>query len=215
MTTDRLNDRFRPSSEGPILWLWLVGTVRIAVLFVMAVGAYLMWDPERTGRGYLMAFYAFGLGAGLWYLYSLRSARAVTRLFTWSQLLVDFGVIAATVSFTGGSTSFFTFLFVIVILEAGLLLGLTQGFLFAALATVVMFRLRFDVLPGQQLARTMPDQELLHVWYNFLIQALAFHLTASISGYWSQRLRRMQQFQHEILDNMSNGFLIMMDMKMV
>jgi len=48
----------------------------------------------------------------------------------------------------------------------------------------------------------------LALWYNYLVEILAFYLTASISGYWNQRVRRMQQFQHEILDNLNNGFLI-------
>jgi two-component system sensor histidine kinase PilS (NtrC family) len=55
---------------------------------------------------------------------------------------------------------------------------------------------------------TAYNRNLLALWYGFLIQVLAYFLTASISGYWNQRLRRMQQFQREILDNMNNGFLI-------
>ena len=113
---------------------------------------------------------------------------------------VDFGVVAATISYTGGHASFFTFLLVIVILEAGVLMGLMQGFVFASMASMYMLYQVFIT------AETAPD--LLAHWYHYLIQGLAFFFTAFISGYWNQRVSRMKQFQREILDNMNSGFLI-------
>ena len=109
---------------------------------------------------------------------------------------------AATVSFTGEANSPFTFLFVIVILEAGLLLGQKQGFMFATLATLFMLIQTLQAPPGRE------SLETLTYWYGFLVKGLGYYLTAFISGYWNMRVYRMQQFQREILDNMNNGFLI-------
>jgi two-component system sensor histidine kinase PilS (NtrC family) len=140
--------------------------------------------------------------ASLYYQYRLGRPETPHVLLTWAQLLVDFGVVAATVSFTGGALSLFTFLFVIVILEAGLLLGQTQGIIIATLSTA------FILIQTYQLAPAKESYETLTHWYGFLVKGLGYYLTAFISGYWNLRVYRMQQFQHEILDNMSNGFLI-------
>jgi len=203
------SEPLRPVSEGPQAWLWYVGTIRLAVLAVMFLGVYLLKGvdllrEERLGAEFLWYFYVFGLVSGLWYLFSLRKPWLVTPLRTWAQVLVDFGVIAATVNFTGGPTSLFTFLFVVVILEAGLVMGLRQGYVFASLAVLLMMALGVvrEPAPGATAA------SIYIRWYNFVIQALAYYLTASISGYWSHRVRRMQQFQREVLDNMNNGFII-------
>jgi two-component system, NtrC family, sensor histidine kinase PilS len=129
----------------------------------------------------------------------LAPGKNVAPALTWTQVFLDFSVVAATVSFTGGTSGYFTLLFVIVILETGALMGLSQGFVFAAL-TAFFFVLQD--LPG-------PDQDAIFpYWYNFLIQCLALFSTAVISGYWNQRISRLKQFQREILDNMSSGFLI-------
>lgn len=188
--------------EGPNRWPWLVGLARIGMLAIIAAGTYLLADRDSPGISFLPLFLVFGAVTSVYYQLRLRRIETPPALLTWAQLLVDFGVVAATVSFTGGAASLFTFLFVIVILEAGLLLGQKQGFFFATLATVSMLIQTFQLsLPKESL-------ELLAHWYEFLVKGLGYYLTAFISGYWYLRVYRMQQFQHEILDNMNNGFLI-------
>ncbi len=189
----------RPSYDGPNTWLWLVGTARICVLLIVAAGAGII--AQRVEFNYFLSgIYAAAFASSLWYLLSLRQGQAASAVLTWTQMLVDFGVVAVTISFTKGQSSYFTFLLVIVILEAGVLMGLVQGFVFATLASAFMF---FHF--GSTAARAIDP--LTH-WYNFLIQGIAFFFTAFISGYWNQRVSRMKQFQREILDNMNSGFLI-------
>lgn len=192
-------------------WAWITGTVRLALLGVVALGTFLIHDYEEAEQGYLIAFFCFGFVSASGYLIVVRRGEPVTRLLTWAQVLVDFGVIAATVSFTGGAYSHFAFLFVISILEAGILLGLSQGFIVATLSAAVMAVLNV-ISPAPFRSLQSPylgyDVTVLTVWYGFLVQALAYYLTAAISGYWNQQLTRLQQFQREILDNMNNGFLI-------
>lgn len=205
MTRESASDRFRSSVEGPEAWLWYIGGVRTVVLVVVAAGAYAYayvpiagTEFEPLGLLYLTLFYLFGLFSCLWYLVSLRLTRPFRPVLTWAQVLVDLGVVAVTVHFTNGTHSFFTFLFVVVVLEAGLVLRPSQGFVFASMATVFMAVQAGLWQEGAPVIRG----------YNFLVQALAFYLTAAIGGYWNLRLRRMHQFQREILDNMNNGFLI-------
>lgn len=192
----------RPGREDVDVRWWSVGVARIAVLALAVAGVYLLEHADRSTAHFLLAFYAFGLAASGYLLVRIRRAFPVPSVLIWAQALVDFAVVAATVSFTGGPGSVFTFLFVAVILEAGLYLGVKSGFVFAALASITM-AIQAGISP-------VDDAGLSNMGlaYNFLVQCLAFFLTAAMSGFWNMRLHRMQQFQREILDNMNNGFLI-------
>ena len=194
----RLRQMLTPHYDGPPTWLWYTGIARVMIYFVVATGTQQI--PEQIiGMSILAAIFLAALTCSLWYLLTLKRGKTVTSGLTWTQMFLDFSVVAITVSFTGGSTSFFTFLFVIVILEAGALMGLLQGFVFATLSALFLFS---QDLPTSAAAGAFP------YWYNFLIQCLALFSTAVISGYWNQRISRLKQFQREILDNMSSGFLI-------
>lgn len=189
-----------PTYDGPAAWLWFVGLARIGLIVVVAIGAQLVAGDKESFRYLLSGIYIAALASSLWYLVVLRRENSIPAILTWTQVFVDFAVVAATISFTGGHESFFTFLLVIVILEAGVLMGLLQGFVFASTASA--FMLYQALVKSPEVADPLPH------WYHFLIQALAFFFTAFISGYWNQRVSRMKQFQREILDNMNSGFLI-------
>jgi two-component system sensor histidine kinase PilS (NtrC family) len=194
-------ERLRPVYDGPNNWLWIVGAARLGVLVVVAVGANLLTQGQPRGFALLLnLIYAGALASSAWYFLSLLREQRIPPHTTWIQMLVDFSVVSATISFTGGQQSFYTFLLVIVILEAGVMMGLVQGFLFATLALTVMF------IQTIYAAAAAPD--LIAHWYNFLIQGISYFFTAFISGYWNARVSRMKQFQREILDNMNSGFLI-------
>ena len=189
---------FYPSYDGPASMLWFTGAARIAVLLLMIGGTRQLLLQPLT-QFVLTATYSVALVCGIGYLVTLRRGDRVPAVLTWMQVLVDYSVVAMTVNFTGGQASFFTSLLVIVILEAGVLMGLVQGFLFATMSGAFI-----------SVAALSPDaggfRDLMH-WYNMLVQFIAFIFTAFISGYWNLRLSWMKQFQRQILDNMSSGFL--------
>lgn len=192
----------RNSYEVQEGWLRYLSIVRLGVLSFLAVGAVFFRDLITMEYLLLFLLYTFGFATSGLYLWELIRDKAAAPRHTGAQVLVDFSVVAVTVSFTDGPTSFFTFIFVIVVLEAGLLLGPPQGFLVSSLATAFMLEQLLATSYGAL------EEDAFDLWYAFLVQCLAFYLTAFISGYWNQRLNRMQQFQREILDNMNSGFLI-------
>ncbi len=211
MTTPDLPIQTKSSHSPVAPWQVVISVVRVAAICVIAAGTLFFGDFGANEAAYLSAFYLFGLICSAFYLFVAKHLRHVNRLLTFAQVLVDVGVVAAAVSFTGGLGSVYTFLFVLIVLEAGILLGLIEGFVFATLCTGIMGAL--------VLMRTVPSVSVLEaeqwfnqdrytLWYGYLLQVLAYYLTASISGYWNQQLHRLQQFQREILDNMNNGFLI-------
>ncbi len=188
------------SHERQRSWLRYLNVVRIGVLSFVAVGAAFMRIEE--GAQLLLGLYVCGFAVGLLSVYAIQMSRRIGPVQSWTQVLVDFAIVASTVAYTQGPSSFFTFIFVMVVLEAGLLLGLSQGIALASLASAFMLQ---QIVLYESGARPFASFEL---WYTFLAQCLAFYLTAAISGYWTQRLSRLQEFQREILDNLNSGFLI-------
>ena len=186
--------------EGTGDWLRNFAVARMGVMSFITIGsAFLTID---NGAEYLLLLYVFGFATNYWYLRTLRLKHRVGPSQTWAQMFVDFAVVALTVALTDGPTSFFTFIFVVVVLEAGVLLGLRQGFVIATLATVFMLE-QTMLHPAQSRYLTT-----FTLWYNFLVQVMLVYLTAFISGYWNNRIHKLREFQREILDNMTSGFVI-------
>lgn len=182
-------------------WLRNFGVARMGVLAFITLGSALSTTPP--GSYYLLGLYTFAFITNHLYLYRLHRDRFVGVSQTWAQMFVDFAVVALTVVFTYGPISFFSFVFVVVVLEVGVLLGLRQAFAFATLAALLLFQQSL-FLPVDEL----PLLDEFSVWYNFAVHVLMLYLTAFISGYWNTRLMRLREFQSDILDNLNAGFLI-------
>ncbi len=189
----------RPVYDGPPSWLWFAGLGRAAAILLIAAGAHTLVRDDLA-YNILIGIYLAAAVCGVSYLYSLRATSHVTPGLTWTQMLLDFSVVAATVSFTGGQESVFVFLLLVVVLEAGMLLGLAQGFLFSVGAAAFLLWMSLD--------STLSQKSAVEHWYNLSLQWVALFCAAFISGYWNLRISRMKQFQREILDNMNGGFLL-------
>lgn len=201
MDVENSVNHLRPTQEYPEGWLRYIGYARVGILLLLIVGAASILGPSEMG--FLVFLCVAGLAMTLWYVGASYRSPSVGLRQTWAQILTDFIIVAAIVFYTGGPSSHFTFIFVLVVLEVVLLLGLTQGFLFAGLASAFML--------GQTVFLASVQEETANVselWYEVVGNALAFFLTAFISGYWNQSIRRLQEFQRDILDNMNAGFLI-------
>jgi len=147
----------------------------------------------------LLSFlYIIGLGAD--YDYPKRLLRF--------QLVLDFSVVTTIVACTGGPYSVFAFLYIIVVLEVGILLTQVESLIAASLSSVLLGGM---VLLNRHgiLATTNPFGLYgTDIVSHLIVEVFALYLTAFISSYWSFRLRRMQMFQQGLLNNLSSGFLI-------
>lgn len=193
--------------EGPRTWLWFVALARLLILAIAAYGVWQFGEYDVPLARFLVSLYVAAFLSSTAYMLAVYRTRQVPLGLTWTQILLDFGILATTVNVTGGIASLFTFLLVIVVLEAGLLLGLAQGFVFATLATVLVCVQVINVMVGIHVGNQL-TLVALELWYRFLIQAMAFYLAAFVTGYWNQRILRMVQFERNILDNMNNGFIM-------
>jgi len=157
-------------------WVYVGRLTMSAAIFVAAVLAWNNADSGLTLVASLLIIGALAFTAGS-ALYSIVYRSTLRPAFLYTQSLFDLVVVTAIVHVTGGGTSQFAALYILVIAAASLLLPFSGGLVIAALGCVLYFA---DVLltPGTQLG--------LGVW----LQLGVFSAVALGSGYIAARLRQ-------------------------
>jgi len=131
------------------------------------------------------------------------------------QVMLDVVMVTALVYFTGGVTSLLALVYIIVVLEAGILLSHFDSLMVAtvsSLAMLVMLALsNLGINWPQHIAgptRVAYGASEVGLWLDVVVYVFAFYLTAFVSGYWSFKFRRMLDFQRSLLNYLNSGFLI-------
>lgn len=177
----------------------------LAAGFLFAVGGLLAaWD------GLLYPFLPFALclaGAALTSgaFLLVRSRIANLRRFGWLQLILDTVLVTAIVALTGGPRSVFTFLYVLVVTGACVLLSRLGGLVIAGLSSLlytglVLGRWGFSLSMLQEHAETS-SLELMTIFLN----TGAFLMVAILAGSLAERYRvahRTLENQREDLSNL-------------
>ena len=157
-------------------WVYVGRLTMAAAIFLAAV---LAWRDADTGLTLIASLVitgalAFTAGSAL---YSVVYRSVLRPAFLYTQSLFDLLVVTAIVHVTGGASSQFAALYIVVIAAASLLLPFSGGLVIAALGCLLYFA---DVIltPGMQLD--------LAVW----LQLGVFAAVALGSGYIAARLRQ-------------------------
>lgn len=163
-------------------------------------------------RDVLYAVFACAGLAGVIALVRLRhDFRAPRKPAVRIQVVLDVIMVTMLVYFTGGLSSMLTLVYVIVVLETGILLSRFDGMMVATLSSAAVMTMmildRFGVNWPHTPAASYSALDS-GKWVDALIYVFAFYLTAFISGYWSYKLRRMLDFQRGLLDYLNSGFII-------
>ncbi len=169
-----------------LLWLTLFRTVATTlILGVLAAqltsGGFRadLSTADLTSFGIIGLSYVLTLATGL----LLRSGR-VGPGAAWTQIVFDVLLASSVVFLTGGARSPFTFLFLVTIVGAAVLLGTRGaivGFIGAATAYVLVLA---SLLPSQ------PSESLPRLGLDVVIQLMAQLLIAVLSGYVGEQLSR-------------------------
>jgi two-component system, NtrC family, sensor histidine kinase PilS len=157
-------------------WVYVGRLTMSAAIFVAAVLAWRNADEGLTLVASLLITIALAFTAGS-ALYTVVQRTTLRPAFLYTQSLFDLAVVTAIVHVTGGGSSQFAALYILVIAAASLLLPFPGGLVIAALGCVLYFT---DVLltPGMHLD--------LGVW----LQLGVFSAVALGSGYIAARLRQ-------------------------
>jgi two-component system sensor histidine kinase PilS (NtrC family) len=217
-----------PSSSGDVavaaadlrvrlLWLTLFRTVA-TTLVLGVLAAQLSSGPARTelSAADLTSFGIIGFSFVLTLITALllRAGR-VGRGAAWTQIVFDVLLAASVVSLTGGARSPFTFLFLVSIIGASVLLGTrgaVAGFVGAGTAYVLVLATLSGAHPGDAIPQFGLDA---------VIQLMAQLLIAVLSGYVGEQLsstggrlkaserdlKELTQLQDEIVRAMPSGLV--------
>ena len=202
---------------------WLT-TVRIVVLFMILLSAILV----QAGSGAEVAIsYLYGLCAAAvflsafhWTLGRLLPIRAEAYL----QILGDLGLVCVLVYSSGGLSSVFTFLYLVVIGAAAFLLYRTGALVIASVAALLhglMVELTaYEILARPALA-PVPHWSGERTGYNLAITVAGFYGVAFMLSYLSEKLRgareelgerqkalsRIQTLYANVIASMSSGLV--------
>jgi two-component system sensor histidine kinase PilS (NtrC family) len=212
---------------------WLT-TVRIVVLFLVLLSAILV----QAGSGPSVPVPgAAPENVDISYLYGLCGAAFVLSLFHWTvgrlvptrveayiQILGDLGLVCVLVYSSGGPSSVFTFLYLVVIGAAAFLLYRTGALVIASVAAL-LHGLMVELTAYGVLARPAfggaPRWGVERIGYNLAITVAGFYGVAFMVSYLSEKLRgareeleqrqkalsRIQTLYANVIASMSSGLV--------
>jgi two-component system sensor histidine kinase PilS (NtrC family) len=212
-------------SRHQVSWYLFLRVLVITLFLGGAIVYQIRRGSEHPTLAYLYLLIVFS------YLQSLASVVLLPRLkrvviFIQTQVVWDILFSAALVYFTGGIASPFSFVFILVIVSAGIFLS-RKELLFVASASAILYGSLldlqyFDYLP---LLKGLPFPEEIigrDVFYAVFLNVLAFLFTALLSGSLAERLRKseaalekrdidygeLEELNRTILRNIGSGLMI-------
>jgi two-component system sensor histidine kinase PilS (NtrC family) len=127
------------------------------------------------------------------YILLIKFAEKYITAIAYLQLFFDVLVITGMVFITGAVESIFTFLFILSIISASIILYRPGGFLTASLSGIlygVMVDLDYYGLIPATIAGVHPNYNESYVFYNIFINIVAFYIVAFLSGYLSEQVKK-------------------------
>jgi len=213
-----------PSEEGRLRKLTLIRLV-VATLVVIAAIMVQQYDDQFVS---VVALYGL---LGMLYLstgmvYVGFWAGMSFRALLWTQIFIDIVVLTMIMHYSGGSNSFFTILYVLPILVAGVYLQLFGGLAAAVLATsIYILYTSLEVsgnLPFSGGEWIVSQRNIYRLLVKSYLHTIVFMLAGMVSGYVSKRflsrgeelaerereLKSVRLSTDSILNNMSSGLVV-------
>ena len=129
------------------------------------------------------------------YIILLKYRKDLSRL-AYSQLLVDTFLITAIIYATGGIESIFSFLYILTIINASIMLYRKGGMIVASSSSILYGLLLdlhyFDVIEpfGSRLALYPAEDKRFYIFYMIVVNVAAFYLVAFLSSFLSEQARK-------------------------
>ncbi len=218
---DRSDEGSNSPTPGSIRWLI---TLRLVVITTLLVGALIIQVTMRKILP-LSGLYALSLATyllSLGYLV-LHQLRVHTKVQASLQLVGDIGIITGFIYVTGGVHSPFSFLYLVVVAAAAVLIR-GGGLIFAGLSAVaygvLIDLMAFQLIPMPSGVEA-PDLPFSRLLYQLLINVIGFALVAVLVSYLSESLRtahsrlseeqarsaQMTALAHHVVQSVGSGIL--------
>jgi len=215
-----------PSLERKFLWLMGLRVVIITTLLGIAIAIQTIHQEEFLA--YNPLYYIIGLTYLLTIIYALFfNYIKESSLAAHLQIVGDLLIISFLVYITGGVGSSFSFLYLISIISASIILFRRGALLMASLSGIfycsLIYLMYHQIIPASVDLFQFPQKE---IYYNVFLNLFGFFTIALLSSYLSENLEvfklrlekkskdfvDLQAFNQHIIDCMSSG-LITTDLK--
>jgi two-component system, NtrC family, sensor histidine kinase HydH len=186
--------------SAKIYWLMLVRVVFTTILLGSTLFVHFQADTSLDQSILIVVYYAIGLIVGISVL-SVSIFRRVRRqsLFAYFQFVIDTLIVTLIIFVTGGFYSFFSFLYLVVIIYASMMLYFKGGLFVAGLSSLlytILILLEFSTAilpPLESVSATVPEsQALFPIVFKIIITSSACFAVAFLSGLLTEQNRKSQ-----------------------
>ncbi len=171
----------------------------LLVSFLLGASVFLQVKETRAYFGDIQAFH-YLLVAAIYlltfvYIVLLKYQKDLSKL-AYSQLLMDTVIITAIIYATGGIESIFSFLYILTIINASIMLYRKGGMIVASSSSILYGLLLdlhyFDVIEpfGSRLALYPAEDKRVYIFYMIVVNVAAFYLVAFLSSFLSEQARK-------------------------
>src|SRR6266567_1067751 len=192
--------------EGKKRLAWFI-LLRVVVVSIFLVSTIILTakEPGSLGDEALPGFFKLILATYLFSILSLVILRYTEKFLqplTYAQIIWDLLLVTLLILFTGGINSPYSFLYILSIINASVLLARREAIYTASLCAILygaILDFQFYGKLGFFGLSQFPAQ--LHgaryVFYTIFINILAYYLTAFLTGYLAERARRSEHALYE------------------
>jgi two-component system sensor histidine kinase PilS (NtrC family) len=171
----------------------------LLVSFLLGASVFLQVRETRAYFGDIQAFHYLLVAAIYFltfvYIVLLKYQKDLSKL-AYSQLLMDTVIITAIIYATGGIESIFSFLYILTIINASIMLYRKGGMIVASSSSILYGLLLdlhyFDVIEpfGSRLALYPAEDKRVYIFYMIVVNVAAFYLVAFLSSFLSEQARK-------------------------
>jgi two-component system, NtrC family, sensor histidine kinase PilS len=185
---------------------WFI-SIRVVVVSLFLISSIILnaSEPESASAIALTGLYKLIVATFLFSIGSLvvlKISEGSQRALTYAQIIWDLLLVTLLLLFTGGISSPYSFLYMLSIINASVLLARREAIYTASLCGILygaildfQFYGRLAVLGLSQ----VPAQQYgaSHIFYNIFVNILSFYLTAFLTGYLAERLKKSESALQE------------------
>ena len=214
-----------------IKWLMLLRLLFATFLLVATVVVQARAYPSFFNTSLLSLYILTGIIYFLTLCYALFLNRIKRRaLFAYVQLVFDVLFVTALIYVTGGIESIFSFMYILTIINAAIMLYRRGGLLIASVSSICYGSLLdlqyFNILhPFYTRATELATYSIGYFFYTLLMNIAAFYVVALLSSYLAEELRRssvklkakqydldqLELLHRNIVQSMSTGLITLND----
>lgn len=223
------NSKSEQNLVGQLRWLMIFRV--ITTTFLLGTTIIVQW--RQPGRAYDTALIALYALIGSTYFLAVIYAVILPRFMTptvqaYTQIIGDIIITTMVIYLTGGFESIFSFMYILAVINAGILLK-TRGGMIAASMSVIFFGSLLDLHYYNYIhpyyTRSIHQAQVFFqpadVLFKILINGIAFYLVAVLTGYLSQQVEesrlklaakesdfeRLERLNESIIQSIDSGLM--------